>query len=111
MRNLTKVGLALALLLPASAALAGNDKKGPNPLKGQDVAALHHASKKDPQAKAKAIEEGKNKAQARKEKTGRINQGNHDSLTKSGPSGGSKGDRHDNGIRSAGSAGSKSKKL
>jgi hypothetical protein len=108
MHNLTKVGLALALLLPASAALAA---KGPNLLKGTKPAAEYKASKPDPQAKQKASIAGAKNAAARKELTQRSNQGNHDSATKSGPAGGPKGDRHDNGIRAAGRAGSNNKKL
>lgn len=61
------------------------------------------------QAQKKAIKDGKQKAEERKETTGRDHQGNHDSLTKLNKSG-AKGDKHANGIRQAGAAGSSKKK-
>ena len=60
------------------------------------------------QEKNKAAQEGREKAKARQELTGRDHQGNHDSLTKSGIRGGAKGDRHDKGTTQNGKAGSSS---
>jgi hypothetical protein len=57
------------------------------------------------QAQKKASKDGKQKAQERKELTGRNHQGNHDSLTKPNKSG-AKGDKHAHGIKQAGAAGS-----
>ena len=62
---------------------------------------------KSKQDKIKASQAGKQKAKERKELTGRDHQGNHDSLTKTGPSGGSKSDKHANGVRQNGAAGQK----
>lgn len=88
------------LLVGRAVPPSGNHSK----CSGAVVEVLDVESKK--QQKTKASAAGAKAGQQRKSITGRVRQGNHDSLVKPEKSG-AKGDRHANGIRQAGTAGKK----